>query len=80
MATIKGILSKNQLVAMEGFSIKELEKILAQVKELNKKFETLNDNETQAGLDIVVKTQHLCGKLEGIHLVMEELERLAKIS
>lgn len=80
MATIKYILSNNQIMAMEDFSIKEIDKILARVKELPEKYKTLDNHDVQAKLDIVVEQQYLSGKLEGIHLVMAELERLAKIS
>lgn len=40
----------------------------------------LPDKNSVEGLDILVESQHLGGKMEGINLVMEELERLAKIS
>ena len=42
MNTIK-ILTSNEIIAMEYFSIKEAEKILTRVKELNEKFETLDE-------------------------------------
>ena len=80
MATVKEILSKDQLLAMEDFSIKETDKILARLKYLTEKFDTLDKSDTKAQLDAVVESQCLSGKLDGIHLVMEELERLAKIS
>ena len=80
MATVKEILSKGQLLAMEDFVIEETDKILARLKYLTEKFDTLDKSDTKAQLDAVVESQHLSGKLDGIHLVMEELERLAKIS
>lgn len=80
MATVKEILSKDQLLAMEDFAVEETDKILAQMKYLTEKFNTSDKSNTKAQLDAVVESQRLCGKLDGIHLVMEELERLAKIS
>ena len=79
MNTIK-ILTSNEIIAMEYFSIKEADKILTRVKELSEKFETLDKGDTKARLDVVVESQYLNGKLEGMRLVMEELERIAKIS
>ena len=79
MNTIK-ILTSNEIIAMEYFSIKESDKILTRIKELGEKFETLDKGDTKARLDIVVESQYLNGKLAGMHLVMEELERIAKIS
>ena len=79
MDTIK-ILTSNEIIAMEYFSIKEADKILTRVKELNEKFETLDEGDMKARLDVVVESQYLNGKLEGMRLVMEELERIAKIS
>lgn len=78
METVKETLSKDQLEAMEDFSIKESEKIAARLKELKEQFETFDAGDTKAQLDIVVESQRLSGKLDGIHLVMEELERLAE--
>ena len=40
----------------------------------------LPDKNSVEGLNILVESQRLAGKIEGINLVMEELERLAKIS
>ena len=80
MTTVKEILSKDQLLAMEDFSIKETDKILARLKYLTEKFDTLDKSDTKAQLDAVIESQRLSGKLDGIHIVMEELERLAKIS
>ena len=79
MDTIK-ILTSNEIIAMKYFSIKEADKILKRVKELSEKFETLDNSDTKARLDVVVESQYLNGKLEGMRLVMEELERIAKIS
>ena len=78
METVKETLSKDQLEAMEDFSIKESEKIVARVKELKEQFETFDACDTKAQLDAVVESQRLSGKLDGIHLVMEELERLSE--
>ena len=79
MDTIK-ILTSNEIIAMKYFSIKETDKILKRIKELTEKFETLDKGDTKAQLDVVVESQYLNGKLEGMRLVMEELERIAKIS
>ena len=79
MDTIKNLTS-NDIIAMKYFSIKESDKILTRIKELTEKFETLDKGDTKARLDVVVESQYLNGKLEGMHLVMEELERIAKIS
>ena len=79
MDTIK-ILTSNNIIAMEYFSIKESDKILTRIKELSEKFETLDKGDMKAKFDIVAESQYLNGKLEGVHLVMEELERIAKIS
>ena len=79
MNTIK-ILTSNEIIAMEYFSIEESEKILARIKELNEKFETLDEGDMKAKFDIVAESQYLKGKHEGVRLVMEELELIAKIS
>ena len=79
MDTIK-ILTSNEIIAMEYFSIEEAEKILTRVKELNKKYETLDEGDMKAKFDIIAESRYLNGKLEGMRLVMEELERIAKIS
>ena len=79
MDTIK-ILTSNEIIAMKYFSIKEADKILKRVKELSEKFETLDKGDMKARLDVVVESQYLNGKLEGMRLVMEEIERIAKIS
>ena len=78
MEAVKEILSKDQLEAMEDFSFKEYEKIVARLKELKEQFETLDADDTEAQLDIVVESQRLSGKLEGIHIMMKELKRLSK--
>ena len=74
------ILTHSKLIAMIDFSNKEAEKILARAKELNQKAKALTDKDSVEGVHILMKTERLKGKLEGISLVMEELERLAKIS
>ena len=79
MNTIK-ILTSNEIIAMEYFSIEEAEKILTRIKELNEKFETLDEDDIKAKFDIIAESQYLKGKYEGARLVMEELERIAKIS
>ena len=79
MNTIK-ILTSNEIIAMEYFSIKEADKILTRVKELSEKFETLDKSDIKAQFDIVAESEYLKGKHEGVRLVMEELERIAKIS
>ena len=79
MDTIK-ILTSNEIIYMEYFSIEEAEKILTRIKELNEKFETLDEGDMKAKFDIVAESEYLKGKHEGVRLVMEELERIAKIS
>ena len=79
MNTIK-ILTSNEIIAMEYFSIKEADKILTRVKELSEKFETLDKGDMKAQFDIIAESEYLKGKYEGVRLVMEELERIAKIS
>ena len=76
MNTIK-ILTSNEIIAMEYFSIKEADKILTRVKELNEKFETLDKGDMKAKFDIIAESEYLKGKLEGVRLVMEELKRIA---
>lgn len=76
--TMNEILENNKLIAITNFQIKEVEKILVRVKELNKKYETLKDKNSKAGLNILAETQRLIGKLEGINLIMDELELIAK--
>lgn len=78
MEAVKEILSKDQLEAMENFSFKEYEKIVARLKELKEQFETLDADDTEAQLDTVIESQRLSGKLEGIHIMMKELIRIAK--
>ena len=80
MESVKEILSKDKLEAMKEFSIKESEKILARLQELKEQFETLDVGDTKTQIDTVIEYQHLCGKLEGIRIVMKELEHIAKIS
>lgn len=79
MNTIK-ILTSNEIIAIEYFSIEEAEKILTRIKELNEKFKTLDESDIKAKFDIIAESRYLNGKLEGVRLVMEELERIAKIS
>ena len=78
MEAVKEILSNDQLEAMEDFSFKEYEKIVARLKELKEQFETLEADDTEAQLDTVIESQRLSGKLEGIHIMMKELKRLAE--
>lgn len=78
--TLKEFLENNKEELIYDFVNKELKKILARSKELNKKMKALPDKNSVEGLNILVELQHLAGKMEGINLVMEELERLAKIS
>ena len=80
MEAVKETLSKDQLESMKEFSIKESVKILARLQELKEQFETLDVGNTKDQLDTVIEYHHLCGKLEGIRIVIKELERLAKIS
>ena len=80
METVKETLSKDQLEAMEDFSIKESEKIVARLKELKEQFETFDAGDTKAQLDTVVESKRLGGKLEGIRIMIKELERLAEKS
>ena len=79
MDTIK-ISTSNEIIAIRYFLIKEADKILTRVKELSEKFETLDEGDIKAKFDIIAESQYLKGKHEGILLVMEELERIAKIS
>ena len=74
------ILTRNEIIAMEDFSNKEAEKILTCIKELNEKYKTLDEDDMKAKFDIVAESQYLKGKYEGVRLVLEELERIAKIS
>ena len=78
--TVKNFLESNKAAIMYDFANKELEKILARSKELNKKMKALHDKNSVEGLNILVESERLAGKIEGINLIMEELERLAKIS
>ena len=74
------ILTSNEIIGMEYFSIKEAEKILTRIKELSEKFKTLDEDDMKAKFDIVTESEYLKGKYEGVRLVLEELERIAKIS
>ena len=78
MEAVKETLSKDKLESMKEFSIKESEKILERLQELKEQFETLDVGDTKAQIDTVIEYRHLCGKLEGIRILMKELELLAK--
>lgn len=78
--TLKKFLENNKAAVLNDFAEKEAEKILARAKELNEESKALPDKNSEAGLKILVETEHLVGKIEGINLIMEELERLAEIS
>ena len=77
---VKEFLENNKEELIYDFVNNELKKTLARSKELNKKMKTLPDKNSVEGLNILVESQRLAGKIEGINLIMEELERLAKIS
>ena len=79
MNTIK-ILTSNEIIAIEYFSIEESEKILTRIKELSEKFKTLDEGDVKAKFDIIAELKYLNGKYEGVRLVMEELERIAEKS
>lgn len=74
---VKDIIERNKTVLLYDFVNRELEKALNRAKELNEKMTALPDKSSEEGLKILVETEHLAGKVEGINLVMEELERLA---
>lgn len=74
---VKDIIERNKTVLLYDFVNRELEKALDRAKELNAKMAALPDKSSEEGLKILVETEHLAGKVEGINLVMEELERLA---
>ena len=78
MEAVKETLSKYKLESMKEFSIKESEKILARLQELKEQFETFDAGDTKAQLDTVVESKRLGGKLEGIRIMIKELERLAE--
>ena len=63
---------------MKEFSIKESVKILARLQELKEQFETLDVGNIKDQLDTVIEYHKLCGKLEGIRIVMNELEHIAE--
>ena len=75
--TLKEFLENNKEELIYDFVNNELKKTLARSKELNVKMAALPDKSSEEGLKILVETEHLAGKVEGINLVMEELERLA---
>lgn len=74
---VKDIIERNKTVLLYDFVNRELEKALNRAKELNEKMAALPDKSSEEGLKILVETEQLAGKVEGINLVMEELERLA---
>ena len=74
---VKDIIERDKTVLLYDFVNRELEKALNRAKELNEKMAALPDKSSEEGLKILVETEHLAGKVEGINLVMEELERLA---
>ena len=78
MEAVKETLSKDQLETMEDFSIKESVNILTRLQELKEQFETLDVGDTKDQLDTVIEYHNLCGKLEGIRIMIKELERLAE--
>ena len=78
MEAVKKTLSNDQLEAMEDFSIEESEKIVARLKELKEQFETFDACDTKAQVYTVVESKRLGGKLEGIHIMMKELEHIAE--
>ena len=78
MEAVKETLLKDKLESMKEFSIKESVNILARLQELKERFETFDARDTKAQLDTVIEYHRLCGKLEGMRIMMKELERLAK--
>ena len=74
---VKDIIERDKTVLLYDFVNRELEKALNRSKELNEKMAALPDKSSEERLKILVETEHLAGKVEGINLVMEELERLA---
>ena len=74
---VKDIMERNKKILMYDFVNRELDKALTRAKELNEKMKELPDKSSEEGLKILVETERLTGKIEGINLVMEELERLA---
>lgn len=73
---VKDIIERNKTVLLYDFVNRELEKALNRAKELNEKMAALPDKNSEEGLKILVETEHLAGKVEGINFLMEELERL----
>lgn len=74
---VKDIIERDKTVLLYDFVNMEMEKALNRAKELNVKMAALPDKSSEEGLKILVETEHLAGKVEGINLVVEELERLA---
>lgn len=54
--TVKNFLENNKAAIMYDFANKELEKILARSKELNKKMKALPDKNSVEGLNILVES------------------------
>ena len=74
---VKDIIERNKTVLLYDFVNREMGKALDRAKELNAQMEALEDKSSEEGLKILVETEHLAGKVEGINLIMEELDRLA---
>lgn len=74
---VKDIIECNKEILMYDFVNREMGKALDRAKELNAQMEALEDKSSEEGLKILVETEHLAGKVEGINLIMEELDRLA---
>lgn len=75
--TVNEFLENYKLGKLDDFADKEAEKILARTKELHKNFEALEDKNSKAALDILVETQYLVGKLDGMNTIMDAIEHLA---
>lgn len=74
---VKDIIECNKEILMYDFVNREMGKALDRAKELNAQMEALEDKSSEEGLKILVEAEHLAGKVEGINLIMEELDRLA---
>lgn len=74
---VKDIIERNKKILMHDFVNRELDKALARAKELRKEADALPDKSSKEGMNILLESERLAGKIEGINLVMEELERLA---
>lgn len=75
--TVKEFLDGNKLADLEDFEIKECRKIADRVKELNTRFEALDDKTSKAGLNIAFESQLLVGKAAGMEMIMDYIEHLA---